>query len=106
MRAVQFEEVEAARAARQAAAVNCSRMSVSWARPSSRGVWLEGLYGSGDGATTGQLPSGSGSSMPSHISLVEPLRPLWPSCTPIAVPGDCACTKSVIRFQATACLPL
>ena len=28
----------------------------------------------------GQAPSGSGWSMPSHISLVAPLRPAWPSC--------------------------
>lgn len=67
--------------------MNCSRMSVSWARESSRGVWLPGRYGSGEGATIGQLPEGSGSSIPSHISLVEPLRPEWPSWTPIAVPG-------------------
>ena len=32
---------------------------------------------------TSQLPARSGSSMPSHISLVEPLRPEWPSCRPI-----------------------
>ncbi len=44
--------------------------------------------------------------MPSHISRVEPLRPLCPSCTPIAVPGACACTKSVIRFHASACRPV
>ena len=34
-------------------------------------------------AETSQLSAGSGSSMPSHISLVEPLRPEWPSWRPI-----------------------
>lgn len=43
--------------------------------------------------------------MPSHISLVEPFRPLCPSCTPTAVPGAWVCTKSVIRRHASACLP-
>lgn len=40
--------------------------------------------------------------MPSHISRVEPLRPLWPSWRPIAAPGP-ACTKSVTRRQEASC---
>lgn len=41
--------------------------------------------------------------MPSHISRVEPLRPEWPSWTPMAAPGAEVWTKSVIRRQAVAC---
>jgi len=36
---------------------------------------------------TGQLPSGSGSSIPSHMSFVEPFRPECPICAPIAHPA-------------------
>ncbi len=56
-----------------------------------------------EAATSGQLPSSRGSSMPSHISFVEPLRPECPSWTPIAVPGAWACTKRMIRRQDSAC---
>ncbi len=49
-----------------------------------------------------QLPSSSGSSIPSHISLVEPLRPAWQSCMPIFA-RLFAWTKSTIRFQASTC---
>jgi hypothetical protein len=34
----------------------------------------------GDAEITSQLSSGSGWSMPSHISRVEPFRPEWPIC--------------------------
>ena len=40
--------------------------------------------------------------MPSHISLVEPLRPEWPSCRPIAAP-EAPCTKSTTRAQPASC---
>ena len=43
--------------------------------------------------------------MPSHISLVAPLRPAWPSCMQNLV-FDCACTKSTMRFQAASCASL
>jgi hypothetical protein len=49
----------------------------------------------------GQAPCSSGSSMPSHISLVAPLRPAWPSCMQNFV-LECACTKSTMRFQAAS----
>ena len=49
----------------------------------SRGTWLCGEYGSGDADTSGQLPSGSGSSIPSHMRRVEPLRPAWASWSAI-----------------------
>ena len=39
--------------------------------------------------------------MPSHIRLVEPLRPEWPSWSPIAA-GVCSCTKSTIRRNAAS----
>ena len=55
-----------------------------------------------DGPQTSQLPSGSGSSMPSHISLVEPLRPEWPSWMPIFA-LVCSCTNPVIRRQDSSC---
>ena len=49
-----------------------------------------------------QLPDASGSSMPSHISRVEPFRPEWPSWMPIrALVAEC--TKSTIRPQAASC---
>ena len=41
----------------------------------SRGTWDTGRYLIGDGATISQLPSSKGSVSPSHIFLVEPLRP-------------------------------
>src|SRR5580704_11788986 len=51
---------------------------------------------------TSQLPSGRGSSRPSHISLVEPLRPEWPSCRPIFA-VDRWCTKRVIAAHRSRC---
>ena len=75
------------------------------ARLISRGTWLCGKYGNGDAETIGQAPSSSGSSIPSHISLVEPLRPAWPSCRQNLV-FDCACTKSTMRFHAASCASL
>src|SRR5574341_131700 len=50
----------------------------------------------------GQLPCGSGSSIPSHIRCVDALRPACPSCTAIFAPLF-MCTKSTIRFQAATC---
>ena len=40
--------------------------------------------------------------MPSHISLVEPLRPECPSCRPIAAPDE-PCTNSTTLAQAASC---
>ena len=37
------------------------------------------MGGIAEGPITSQLPSGRGWSMPSHISLVEPFAPEWPS---------------------------
>ena len=56
----------------------------------------------GDGPQTSQLPSGSGTSIPSHISLVEPLRPEWPSWMPIFAPVW-LWTNPVIRRQDSSC---
>jgi hypothetical protein len=54
------------------------------------------------GAMSGQFPSGSGWSMPSHIRFVEPLAPACPSWRPIFA-GECSCTKRTIRAQASRC---
>ena len=40
--------------------------------------------------------------MPSHISLVAPLRPAWPSCRQIFA-AELAWTKSTIRVHAACC---
>ena len=77
-------------------------MSSSSADDSSLGTWLAGEYGTADGPTTSQFPEGSGSSMPSHMSRVEPLRQKCPSCRPIRA-SLCACTKSTIRAHAASC---
>jgi hypothetical protein len=63
---------------------------------------LAGEYGIGDGPTTSQLPAGSGSSMPSHMSFVEPLRPEWPSWMPIFA-SLCSCTNAATRAHAASC---
>ena len=82
MRAVQLEQVEAGLGRRAAARrTNSSRIAVHLGAVSSRGTWLAGQYGQRRRARrAASCPSGSGSSMPSHISLVEPLRPECPSC--------------------------
>ena len=59
-----------------------------------------------EGAISGQFPSWSGWSIPSHISCVEPLRPEWPSCAPIATPPPWACANSTIRRHAAVCSSL
>ena len=51
--------------------------------------------------TTGQLPEGSGSSMPSHIRRVEPLRPAWQIWTPIFTPGS-ATLRAAATTRASA----
>jgi hypothetical protein len=51
------------------------------ARSISRGgALMPSKYGSGEGAIVSQLPAGSGWSIRSQPSWVEPLRPEWPSC--------------------------
>ncbi len=40
--------------------------------------------------------------MPSQATLVEPLRPAWPSWMPNFA-AELACTKSTMRFQPAAC---
>jgi hypothetical protein len=49
-----------------------------------------------------QPPSSSGRSMPSHINLVAPLRPAWPSCSAILA-AELAWTKSTMRRHAACC---
>ena len=93
-----------ASSARRVAATNSSRTASMSARVISRGTWLTpGRYGSGDGAISGQLPSGE--------RLVLAL-PHAASSSPCGRRGraarrspraECACTKSTIRFHAAAC---
>src|SRR2546423_519065 len=52
-----------------------------------------------------QLPDSSGSSIPSHISRVEPLRPEWPSWMPIFAPLR-SWTNETIRRQDSSCSAL
>src|SRR5437762_3220855 len=85
-----------------AARTNAARTASISPRVISRGVWLCGKYGSGEAEISGQLPSSSGSSMPSHSFRVEPLRPAWASCRPIFA-GLAPCTKSTMRFHAVTC---
>ena len=80
---------------------SCTTTSMS-ARVISRGTCEPALYGSGDGAMSGQLSWSSGWSMPSHRRLVEPLRPACASCTP-SLAHELWCTKSTTRFQAGTC---
>ena len=40
--------------------------------------------------------------MPSHINLVAPLRPAWPSCSAIFA-AELAWTKSTMRRHAASC---
>jgi hypothetical protein len=40
---------------------------------------MPGLNGTAEAAITGQPPSVSGTSIPSHMKRVEPLAPEWPS---------------------------
>ena len=63
----------------RAAWTNWSRTTSISRRSISRGTWLCGKYGSGEAEMAGQFPSGSGSSIPSHMRRVEPLRPAWAS---------------------------
>ena len=49
------------------------------ARSIAFGIWLCGKYGIADAEISGQVPSASGSSIPSHNRRVEPLRPAWAS---------------------------
>ena len=66
------------------------------------GTWLRGEYGTADGPHTSQLSRASGSSMPSHMNFVEPLRPEWPSCRPIFALLR-PCTNSTMRRHAASC---
>ena len=52
-----------------------------------------------DGAISGQLPSSSGTSIPSQPTRVEPFAPLWPSCRQIFA-LEWPWTKSTMRFHA------
>ena len=72
------------------------------ARVISRGTWLRGDHGTGEGAMISQLPCASGASISSQPSWVEPLAPEWPSCMAILASVS-ACTKSTMRFQAASC---
>ena len=86
----------------RAAWTNWSRTRSMSRRSISRGTWLCGKYGSGEAEMSGQFPSGSGSSIPSHIRRVEPLRPAWASWRAMRAPVR-PCTNSTMRFQASTC---
>ena len=58
--------------------------------------------GTAEADMIGQLPSGSGASISSQPSWVEPLRPECPIWQQIFASVS-ACTKSTIRFQAASC---
>ena len=60
-------------------------MSMS-SRVIARGTWLRELYAIAEGASSDQFPDSKGSSIPSHINRVDPLRPEWPIWAPIADP--------------------
>src|SRR5579859_3883379 len=92
-----------ARAAASVAATNSDLITSSSPTVSSCGTWLTpSRYGSGDGPHTSQLPESSGSSIPSHISLVDPLRPECPSWSPILA-VEAECTNETIRAHASSC---
>ncbi len=104
VRGVQLEQVEAGLDRRGGRPRRSRPRPVSRsARVASRGTWQPAPYGSGDGPTTSQLPSGSGSSMPSHISLVEPLRPEWPSWSADLGRAAARARSRRPRFQASRC---
>ena len=66
-----------------AAVTKSSRTASMSPRSIARGTWLCGRYGIGEAEISGQLPSCRGSSMPSHIKRVDPLRPACASWMPI-----------------------
>ena len=71
---------------------------------------MTGAYGIADGPTTGQLPLSSGSSMPSHMSFVEPFGPECPNCgepwlRPTAVPGHYRCVYCLQRYELASVCP-
>ena len=72
------------------------------ARSIALGTWFAGDQGTSEADITGQLPCGSGASICSQPSWVEPLAPEWPIWQQILASVS-ACTKSTRRFQATSC---
>ena len=68
-----------ASSARRAASTNSAVTRSMSSSVISRGVWFRGDQGTGEAAITGQLPSGSGASIVSQPSRVEPLGPECPS---------------------------
>ena len=85
-----------------AAAANRSRTSSMSARSMARGTALRGDQGIAEAEIRGQLPCGSGASISSQPSCVEPLRPEWPIWQQIRACVS-AWTKSVSRRQAASC---
>ena len=70
------------------------------ARVIALGAWLRTPSRTAEGTITFQLsPAGSGSSIPSHVSFVDPLRPEVPMSAPIAQ-LPCWSAESTIRFHA------
>jgi len=72
------------------------------ARSIAFGTWFSGDQATADAAITGQLPDGSGTSVPCQPSRVEPLAPEWPIWAQIFASVS-PCTKSTSRFHATSC---
>ena len=91
-----------ASSARRAASTNSAATFAMASSFIALGVWFRGDHGTGEAAITGQLPSGSGASMVSQPSRVEPFGPECPSWQQIFASVS-RCTKSVMRFQATVC---
>ena len=92
VRAVQLEPVEAALGAPRARRARTRRARGPCRRASSRAApGCAGRTAIAEGAISGQLPAGSGSSASSQPSCVEPFGPAWPSCSAIFA-GVRACT--------------
>ena len=63
------------------------------------------VVGERRGQTIGQAPSSNGRRSPSHISLVDALRPAWPIWRQ-NFPAELAWTKSTMRRHAASCASL
>ncbi len=99
MRGVELDHVEAASTPIRTAATNWSRTRFMSARVIGAGTWLAGDQRTSPADITGQLPSSSGTSLPSQPTRVEPLPPEWPSWRQIFA-FELAWTNSTMRFHA------
>ena len=90
--------------ARRAAATKSSRTRSMSARSIARGACQPASNGDGRGrrASARRCPSAAAAVVALPGRATEPLRPACASCMPILAPV-CACTKSTMRCQASAC---